>query len=53
MLFNVFIEGVGRTMRNVSSVKEYTQRQNKKYSRKACSYQLLAVSVAWFNDFGK
>lgn len=39
-------------MRNVSSVKECTQRENKNYSGKTCSYQLLlAVSDAWLNDF--
>lgn len=41
-------------MRNVSSVKVYTQRQNKRYLRREFSCKLfLAVSVVWLNTFRK
>lgn len=49
----IFMEGAGGAMRNVSSVQEYTQRENKNFSRKSCSYQLLlGVSDAWLSDLG-
>lgn len=49
----IFIKEQGELLRNVGSVKEYTQRENKVISRKTCTYLLLlGVSDAGLIDLG-
>lgn len=49
----IFIKEQGELLRNEGSVKEYTQRENKNFSRTTCSYLLLLrVSDAELIDLG-